>query len=122
MTYKSEADLLADIRIEIGTMHEIRLFRNNVGVLIDNKGQHVAFGLCPGSSDLIGWKSVVVTPDMVGKRFAVFLAIETKAQRGRLSDKQQRFIATVKEHGGLAGEARTLEDAYRIIEGADHER
>ena len=120
MTYKSEADLLADIRIEIGTMHEMRLFRNNVGVLVDAKGQHVTFGLCPGSSDLIGWKSVIVTPEMVGRRLAQFVAIETKFQRGRLSDKQERFIATVKEHGGLAGEARSLEDAYNIIDGDDH--
>lgn len=121
MTYRSESDLLADIRLEIGTMHEIRLFRNNVGKLQDKNGTWVAYGLCPGSSDLIGWKSVIVTADMIGQRIAQFLAIETKAQRGMMSATQERFVETVREHGGLAGMAKSIDDAYNIIDRRDHD-
>jgi len=126
MTYKSEAELLADIRIELGTRDDVRLFRNSVGMLKDKQGRAVFYGLCKGSSDLIGWRSLVVTPDMVGKRIAQFVAIETKAQRGVMSARQTRFVETVNEHGGRAGRARSIWDAYDILDiypfgGEDHE-
>jgi hypothetical protein len=64
-----------------------KLWRNNVGVLIDKTGRPVRFGLANESkrlneelksSDLIGWKSVTVTPEMVGQKLAVFVSRECK--------------------------------------------
>lgn len=69
----------------------------------------------PGMSDLIGWAPVVVTPDMVGKTVAVYLAVETKSPRGRASDEQKNFIAAVHNAGGRAGVARTDEDLSAIL-------
>jgi ribosomal protein S19 len=40
----------------------------------------VQFGLCKGSADLIGWKRVTVTPEMVGSTVAVFTSIEVKTR------------------------------------------
>ena len=40
------------------------LFKNNVGKLRDERGNLVTFGLCKGSSDLIGWTPITITPDM----------------------------------------------------------
>jgi len=105
---------MRSIQIEHGTRDDTRLFRNNTGVLQDKRGTHVRFGLCPGSSDLIGWKSVVITPDMVGKRVAVFTAIETKTAKGAVRINQHLFIKAVREAGGKAGVARTMEDADEI--------
>jgi hypothetical protein len=34
------------------------------------------YGLCLGSSDLIGWTIREITPDMVEKKVAVFTAIQ----------------------------------------------
>jgi hypothetical protein len=91
-----------------------RLWRNNVGALRDARGQLVRYGLCPGSSDLIGLRTIVITPDMVGQRVAVFSAIEVK-DRGRPTEQQQAFITTVQQAGGLAGVARSLPDALSIL-------
>nr|DAF30616.1 MAG TPA: Nuclease [Caudoviricetes sp.] len=64
-----------------------RLFRNNKGVLPDKRGIPVRFGLCnetPAlgkrlrSSDLIGIRPVVITPDMVGSTIGQFVAREVK--------------------------------------------
>ena len=76
-------------------------------------------GLCEGSSDLIGWVSREITPDMVGKRIAQFLAVETKSPKGRASSEQKNFIAAVKKAGGAAGIARTEAEAWAVITGAD---
>ena len=91
-----------------------RLWRNNVGALKDRTGRLVRYGLCPGSSDLIGLRSVTITPDMVGQTLAVFTAIEVK-DRGRPTPEQQAFIAMVQQAGGLAGVARSTEDARAIL-------
>ena len=91
-----------------------RLWRNNTGALRDARGQLVRYGLCPGSSDLIGYPSVVITPDMVGQRLAVFAAVEVK-DRGRPTEQQAAFINLVQQAGGLAGVARSVADALSIL-------
>lgn len=72
-------------------------------------------GLPPGFSDLFGLVPVEITPDMVGQTLAVFAAIEVKAPKGRLSDKQGNFLRAVTNNGGRAGVARSAEDALEII-------
>lgn len=101
------------IRIEYGA-GPARLWRNNTGALKDAAGRLVRYGLCPGSSDLIGLRSVTITPDMVGQTIAQFVAIEVK-DRGRITEQQQAFIAMVQQAGGLAGVARSVEDARAIL-------
>lgn len=90
------------------------MFRNNVGALEDKTGRVVRYGLCKGSSDLIGWRTVEVTPDMVGKPVAVFVALEVK-DRGRLTAEQAQFLAVVQSAGGIAAEVRSVEDAERAL-------
>jgi hypothetical protein len=110
----SEGILVADIRWRF-SKGDTRLFRNNVGVLEDANGNHVRYGLCVGSSDLIGWRSVVIMPKDVGNELAVFCAIEAKSARGKLTGPQAQFLATVKDAGGFAGVARSIEDARDIL-------
>lgn len=89
------------------------VFRNNVGVAKYPDGSRVRYGLCPGSSDIIGWTPVTITPDMVGRTVAVFTAVEVKTEYGRTTAKQENFIARVREAGGRAiivrGEYNSLE-------------
>lgn len=87
-----------------------RVFRNNVGVLPDARGVPVRYGLGNGSADLVGWRSLTITPDMVGKKMAQFVAVEVKAERGRLTEDQARWLAAVEVAGGLAIVARGPED------------
>jgi hypothetical protein len=93
---------------------DTRLFRNNTGALKDPNGRLVRYGLCKGSSDLIGYRTVTITPDMVGQQLAVFAAIEVK-DRGAPTPEQLHFIAQVKAAGGLAGVARSVADAQAIL-------
>lgn len=99
------------------------LFRNNTGqgwsgnarridprsVLIED-ARPIHFGLIKGSSDLIGFKSVVITPDFLGRTVAVFVAIEVKTARGRLTPEQDNFLQQVRRAGGIAFVARSIED------------
>jgi hypothetical protein len=91
-----------------------RLFRNNTGTLRDQRGRPVSFGLCKGSADLIGWRTVTITPEMVGQQVAVFTSIEVKTPTGRVKPDQQQWLDAVQAAGGIAGVARSVEDALRI--------
>ena len=109
----SEQSIQQHIRLTCST-GATRLFRNNTGTLRDQHGRPVSFGLCKGSADLIGWRTVTITPEMVGQQVAVFTSIEVKSERGRLAAEQQQWLDAVLSAGGIAGVARSVEDALRI--------
>lgn len=111
----SEGNIMRRIMLALGKRPDVRLFRNNVGVAVFPDGSRVAYGLAPGSSDIIGWKSVEVSRDMVGQRLAVFVAVEVKGERGRLTEHQLRFIDTVRQFGGIAGVATSPEEALKLL-------
>jgi hypothetical protein len=110
----SEQTIQQHIRIACST-GQTRLFRNNTGTLRDQHGRPVSFGLCKGSADLIGYRTITITPDMVGQQVAVFLSIEVKTPTGRIRPEQQAWLDTIQAAGGIAGVARSVEDALRIM-------
>ena len=109
----NEAYVQNKIRLAVGS-GDVRLFRNNTGALLDMQGRLVKFGLCKGSSDLIGFRSITITPDMVGQKIAVFSAIEVK-DKGKATVDQKNFINIINNAGGYAGVAKNVNDAKKIL-------
>ena len=93
------------------------MWRNNSGSLPDPRtGRYVTFGVgSPGGSDLVGYRRVTVTPEMVGQEMAVFAAIEVKTAKGRATKDQLRFIEHIRNAGGIAGIARSVDEARLIL-------
>lgn len=105
----------------------VRLFRNNVGLGFQGKidqvlegswvllkpFRRIKFGLFKGSSDLIGWKSIEITSDMVGSKVAVFTAIEVKkpGKKVKSDSPQSNFLEQVDKSGGISIVARSIEEA-----------
>lgn len=103
--------------LSVGT-GAVRVFRNNCGMLFDKHGRAVRFGVAnPGGSDLIGWKTLTITPDMVGQQVAQFVSIEVKEPRGTVTAAQANFIAAVNAAGGRAGVCRSVDEALRLLDG-----
>lgn len=120
MTRSDEAAVSAAIQLACGR-GPCRLLRNNVGALPAPDGRLVRYGLgqsgasrVVGTSDLIGWRSRDITPDMVGQTIAQFVAIEVK-DRGRATPEQLTWLDAVTRAGGLAGVARSPDDARTIL-------
>ena len=111
----SERTLLRMILREFGSRPNMRLFRNNVGVAVYPDGSRVAYGLCPGSSDLIGFQTILITPEMIGQSIARFVAIEVKGPNTRSGPEQLNFLRVVSEAGGTAILARSLDDVGKGI-------
>jgi hypothetical protein len=85
---KGEAFVQSLVRIEAGRKG-LRLWRNNVGALLDDRGVPVRYGLANDSKrlnevvksgDLIGWRPLLISPLHVGHTLAQFVSRECKAQ------------------------------------------
>jgi hypothetical protein len=68
-----------------------------------------------GMHDLIGWKSVTVTPQMVGMRLAVFASLEVKGKGGRPRKMQLVWNDNVNKAGGLSGIVYSVEEAEAVL-------
>ena len=81
------------------------------------KRGRIAAGLSQdGSSDLIGYTQVLVTPDMVGTTVAIFTAVEVKTATGTVQPNQTKFCSVVNSHGGRAGIARNAQEAKKVAQ------
>lgn len=81
------------------------------GDVIVRQARPLQSGLCVGSSDLIGWRTITITPDMVGQTIAQFVASEVKAENGKLTEEQIAFINAVHSAGGFACVPRSVDEA-----------
>lgn len=112
----SESNVQSRIRLAAPAAG-MRLWRNNVGALVDDRGVPVRFGLANDtkalneklkSGDLIGWRRIVVSPAMVGQTVAQFVSIECKWsdwQPGESPEReaaQMRWATLVAAEGGYA--------------------
>lgn len=74
-----------------------------------------------GACDLPGWTTITITPEMVGRKVAVFTSIETKRTKGgQASDHQLNWCNQVDQAGGIAGIANSPEAALAIVESWKH--
>ena len=128
---KSEHDIQNEIRVAIGAKQTATLFRANVGeawtgicrrmnwipdrVVIDG-ARRFRSGLPIGFPDLFGFRTVTVTPEMVGKKFAVFAFLEVKKPGGRTSKAQEKMHAFLHEAGAVGGVARSAEEAVTLLQ------
>ena len=107
----NETGMVKDIMVKASTEGD-RLFRNNVGSAWTGKTQKlndgrllitnprpVKFGLCNGSSDLIGWTNTKMTEEMVGKTFPIFTACEVKFGKTKFEKfTQEQVIEYITEN------------------------
>ena len=82
------------------------VWRNNVGSYTTVDGAFIRYGVGGvGGSDLIG----------IYKPTGQFLAIEVKSPKGKPSAAQLNFIEQVRAAGGIAGIARSPDDAVQLL-------
>lgn len=103
-----ERDIQNEIRV--GTADIAMLFRANVGKGKTYDGRHFDTGLPKGFSDLFGFR--------FSDRRIVFIEVKTAA--GRASKEQINFIQKMQIYGAIAGIARSVEDARKIILGGQN--
>jgi len=124
----TEAQIQAEILLRCGSIRGVRLFRNLVGEgwvgRIADRGRnhvtlvnprHVSFGWCPGSSDLLGWRARIVTPDLIGTQIAQLAALEIKGPRTQVEPSQQNWHRALISAGALSGIVRSTDEAQAAL-------
>ena len=101
---KSEHQIQNEIRLALAN-HNCLVFRTNVGKVQMKDGRWFDTGLPRGFSDLMGARL------SDGKIFF----IEVKNKNGRVREDQVKFINSMKSYGLIAGIARSVEDAIKIV-------
>jgi len=111
----SEAAVQSIVRLE-AARKGLRLWRNNVGALLDTRGVPVRYGLANDtaalnktikSGDLIGWRPVLITAAHIGTTIAQFVSRECKKPGWHFigddhERAQLRWLETVARDGGDA--------------------
>lgn len=109
----NETAILQKIRLKASRLGW-KLSRNNSGAFQDVNGRWVKYGcFAPGGADLIGFRTITITPDMIGKKISQFIAIEVKTPTGKIKPEQQHFIDTVNNSGGVGIIARSEGDLVK---------
>ena len=88
-------------------IHKPQMVMCYPGDVVLRSAQPLQMGLTTGGSDLIGWH----TQDGVAR----FTAIECKSDTGRIRPEQAVFIQAVNEAGGIAGVARSEDEALELL-------
>lgn len=142
-----ESNILKLISVKLSQL-KVSIFRNNVGTgwvgetfkiakpttlilngkpiqvttgdLIIKNPRTLRAGLHEGSSDLIGWKTVEITSEMIGKKVAIFVSIEGKTDFGRVSNTQAIWLQNVRNAGGIAYVCRNIEEVDSVIKDFDN--
>ena len=115
MAGKSEAAVQQQVRYDAAKAGDI-LWRNNLGMFMDDRGVPVRYGLANDSkqmnhqiksADLVGIRRVLVTPAMVGTFVGVFMSRECKHGDWRWtgSDREQAQLAWASLVWSFGGDA-----------------
>lgn len=103
-TDDSESAVLNEVRLEAAEKG-IWLMRNNVGACQDKHGRLIRYGLCNDtkqlnetvkSSDLIGVRPLLITPELVGSTIGQFVMREVKKRQWQWGEDPSREIAQLR--------------------------
>ena len=93
-------------RIETAGAWVGRVIHQDGSMVTLSNARMIQAGLIKGGSDIIG----------IDRATGRFIAIEVKTKTGRPTHEQTRFIDNVRAAGGIAGIARSVQDALDLIE------
>lgn len=85
------------------------------GDVILRSARRLNFGLGEGSPDLVGYLTITVGPEHLGKRLAIFTGVEMKNEVGNTTKQQRHWLEVLKNDGCIAIMARSEEDAVQQL-------
>lgn len=104
MVALTQADCLV-FRNETSGAYVGKVIHKDARIVTLANAQLMTFGLCVGSSDIVG----------IHKPTGRFLAVEVKTEKGKPTKEQINFIEQVRAANGIAGIARSVKEALELL-------
>lgn len=104
MVALTKADCLV-FRNETSGAYVGKVIHKDARIVTLANAQLMTFGLCVGSSDIVG----------IHKPTGRFLAVEVKTEKGNPTKEQINFIEQVRAANGIAGIARSVKEALELL-------
>ena len=120
----SENKVQASVKKALDALPGVSVMRNNVGSYRSGSGHWVKYGLGLGSPDLVGWKTLEITPELVGTRVAVFVGIEVKrpastagprVAAGVVTPRQRAWMSRLEAAGGIGAVVCSVLEALSAL-------
>lgn len=114
---RRESNVLAEVRAQLANSGLVS-WRNNVGMLRDERGVPVRYGLCEGSADIISCVPTALACPSCGAALPPvgrFVGIEVKGPNTPTSPEQFAWARIVERSHGTSGFAYSATDAAAII-------
>ncbi len=93
-------------KTDAGASYQGEVVKHDGQILILKNPRKLA-GLPAGWPDLTGFESITITPNMIGKKIAVFVGEEIKAGSDTMKPAQKKMQKLIEMFGGI----------YRIVRG-----
>lgn len=88
----------------------------HAGDVVVSRGRITAVGMPQGSADLVGWREITITADMIGKTIAQFVSCEVKKPTGsRTSEEQKNWRLRTAEAGACSGIVKSIAEAEVLL-------
>lgn len=104
MVALTQADCLV-FRNETSGAYVGKVIHKDARIVTLANAQLMTFGLCVGSSDIVG----------IHKPTGRFVAVEVKTEKGKPTKEQINFIEQVRAANGIAGIARSVKEALELL-------
>lgn len=129
MRQRAEARLEREILLDLGTVPDLCLYRNEVGqghpaiigrLIRQTLARRVDPEICREVLDILNRNRItyglgVGSPDLVGAVAGVAIGMELKTPTGRLSDEQTQYHEAARRRGCIVEVVRSVDDARGVI-------
>jgi hypothetical protein len=110
-----ETNVWKTLQLELSPLG-FRLFRNQRYKGKTDKGIWIDCGVGgDGGADLVGYRILTITPEMVGSIVAQYVELEAKTDTGVASKEQKMRSEVLNKNGALAVIAKSVEDVKKRL-------
>ena len=123
MAQNSETRVQNSAFLAVGQRPDVIVWRQHVGKYrhLHHPDTIVSVGQ-PGMADSMMVVAVEITPEMVGRKLGVAVAVEFKTEKGRQAEAQKAWQRAFESRGGIYALVRSAGEMVKLVEDVQNGR
>ena len=123
MAQNSETRVQNSAFLAVGQRPDVIVWRQQVGKYraMHDPERVVTVGV-PGMADSMMVVAVEITPEMVGRKIGVAVAVEFKTEKGQQEKRQKAWQNAFESRGGIYALVRSADEMVKLVEDVQNGR